>query len=152
MRLLHLDNTLCLFIAKVFFHVNGKMVCIYIDLFLSWWPLKALYITVLPFTHSHTHTHLCIALFFYEGPFVVKYLAQGHFGFMMGKTGIEPLTFWLEENRSTPQPQPPLYGLMCQNLLMMHLWFLLNSIFPKKISAYKSRGRKRAAAFSNSKL
>ena len=40
--------------------------------------------------------------FFYEGPFRVQYLAQGHFGKQMGKTGIEPPTFWLEDNHSTP--------------------------------------------------
>ena len=31
----------------------------------------------------------------------VQYLAQGHLGMQMGKTGIEPPTFWLEDDRST---------------------------------------------------
>ena len=31
----------------------------------------------------------------------------GHFSMQMGKTGITLPTFWLEDNRSTPQPQPP---------------------------------------------
>ncbi|CAB1446456.1 unnamed protein product [Pleuronectes platessa] len=34
----------------------------------------------------------------------VQYLAQGHFGMQMGKTGIEPPALWLDDN----QPQLPL--------------------------------------------
>ena len=32
----------------------------------------------------------------------VQNLAQGHFGMQIGKTGIEPMTFWLEDDHFTP--------------------------------------------------
>ena len=38
-----------------FVYLNGKWICIHIVLFQSWWPLKALYSTVL---HSPSHTHI----------------------------------------------------------------------------------------------
>ena len=61
--------------------------------------LKALYSTVL---HSHTFIQ-CIYvqhILYEKGQLGVQYLGQGHFG--MGKTGIKPLTFWLEDDRSNP--------------------------------------------------
>ena len=60
----------------------------------------------LPFTHSHTHSYIAsTSSFSYEEQFKVEHIAQGHFGTQMGRTGIELLTFWLEDDRSTPQPK-----------------------------------------------
>ena len=35
------------------------------------------------------------------------YLAQGHFGMQMGKTEDRATTFWMEDDCSARQPQPP---------------------------------------------
>ena len=57
--------------------------------------------------HTHIHTvHQWAALFLWErssceGQFGVQYLAKQHFGMQMGKTGIEPPAFWLEDPRAT---------------------------------------------------
>ena len=70
-------------------------------------PLKNF--TVLPFTSCHTHSYSASignTFLFYEGQFRVQHLAQGHLGMQMEKTGIELPTFWLEDNRSSTQPQP----------------------------------------------
>ena len=40
-------------------------------------------------------------------PLLVQHLAQGHFSMQMGKTGIDLLTFWLEDDHPTAQPQLP---------------------------------------------
>ena len=99
-------NTLC-----------GKWFCIYIALFLSWWQSSKLF--TVQFLHSpihaHIHTvHLLAALCCY---------AQGHLHADLERLGIERPTFRLEDDRSTPQPQPPHHVTCCLEFICIWLTF-----------------------------
>ena len=112
--------------------VNGM----YLYRALKSWPLKVLYSTVLPFTHSHTRSfmHLCAALSLSHsqsfthcsGHFGVQDLAKGHFG-TRNAGEIEPPTLWLVENHTlTPEPTTPVECVLLSQLGV--LWLFCYSV------------------------
>ena len=69
--------------------------------------------TVQYFIVCHPHGAPMGSTLFYKGPFGVQHL----FWHADGKTGMEPPTFWLEDDRSTAQPQPYKCTLIWLNAL-----------------------------------
>ena len=60
-----------------------------------------------PVTHTHSYSaSISSTLLFYEG-FSILLKDTSACRFFLGRLGIELLTFRLEDDHSTPQPQPP---------------------------------------------
>ena len=82
------------------------------------------------FTHSYSAS-MSSTLLFYEGQLMVQHLAQGPSACRWGRLGIELPTFRLENDRSTPQPQPPLMScaLIIPSALSKCFWSVHSSVF-----------------------
>ena len=65
------------------------------------------------FTQSHTHSYsasISSTLLFYEGNSGFSILPKDTSACRFGRLGIELPTFRLEDDHSTPQPQPPMWS------------------------------------------
>ena len=86
-------------------------------------------IFLVAFTHSHIHSYIASMGSTSSLRRGAQYLAQGHFGIQVGKTGIKLPTFWLEDDCSTPKPQLPVlkhFYMCCTGITVESISWALN--------------------------